>query len=46
NLLAQQYQRALALIRTHREKVDGLSGALLERNVVHKADLQGILGEK
>ncbi|CAN0513635.1 unnamed protein product, partial [Scytosiphon promiscuus] len=38
-LLAQQYQRALALIRTHRDKVNRLSEALLERNVVHKADL-------
>ncbi|CAM9552391.1 unnamed protein product [Ectocarpus sp. 12 AP-2014] len=45
-LLAQQYQRALALIRTHRDKIDSLSAALLEHNVVHKADLRRILGDK
>lgn len=45
-LLAQQYQRALALVRTHRDKIDSLAKALLEQNVVHKADLRKILGEK
>eukprot|EP00752_Nemacystus_decipiens_P017832 g15988.t1 len=45
-LLAQQYQRAVALVRTHRDKIDSLAKALLEQNVVHKADLRRILGEK
>lgn len=44
--MAQQYQRALSLVRTYRDKIDSLSAALLEQSVVHKADLRRILGEK
>ncbi|CAM9178535.1 unnamed protein product [Pylaiella littoralis] len=45
-LLAQQYRRALSLVRTYRDEIDSLSAALLEQSVVHKADLRRILGEK
>lgn len=45
-LLAEQYQRALDLIRQHRNAIDALSEALLEKGVVHKADLEDMLGEK
>lgn len=45
-ILAEQYERALGLIRRHRDKVDALSAALLEHHVVHKSDLDVLLGDK
>lgn len=45
-ILAEQYQRALDLIRTHRDKIDLLTASLMANNVVHKADLENLLGEK
>ena len=45
-VLAEQYLRALSLVREHRGKIDALSDALLSNGVVHKAELEAILGEK
>lgn len=45
-ILAEQYERALELIRRHRDKVDALSAALLEHQVVHKSYLEELLGDK
>ncbi|CAN0463714.1 unnamed protein product, partial [Laminaria digitata] len=44
--LAEQYLRALSLVREHRGKIDALSDALLSKGVVHKAELEDILGDK
>lgn len=46
NLLAEQYERALGLIRAHRAKIDVLADALIEKGVVHKGELEEMLGEK
>ncbi|CAN0110711.1 unnamed protein product [Ascophyllum nodosum] len=45
-ILAEQYERALELVRRHRAKIDALSAALLEHQVVHRWDLVKLLGEK
>lgn len=46
NLLADQYQRALSLIRQYRAKIDLLAEALVDKGVIHKGELEAMLGEK
>lgn len=46
SILAEQYQRALDLIRRHRTEIDLLASKLVEQGVVHKGELESLLGEK
>ena len=45
-IIEQQYQRALDILRTNREKLTILAELLLEREVIFKEDLEHIFGKR
>jgi ATP-dependent metallopeptidase hflB len=45
-IIEQQYQRALNILRTNREKLTTLAELLLEREVIFKEDLEHIFGKR
>ena len=45
-IIEQQYQRALDILRTNREKLTTLAELLLEREVIFKEDLEYIFGKR
>ncbi|WP_424655900.1 ATP-dependent zinc metalloprotease FtsH [Capnocytophaga granulosa] len=45
-IIEQQYQRALDILRTNREKLTTLAELLLEREVIFKEDLEQIFGKR
>lgn len=46
DIIEQQYQRALDILRTNREKLTTLAELLLEREVIFKEDLEHIFGKR
>ena len=45
-IIEQQYQRALDILRNNREKLTTLAELLLEREVIFKEDLEHIFGKR
>ena len=45
-IIEQQYQRALDILRTNRDKLTTLAKLLLEREVIFKEDLEHIFGKR
>lgn len=45
-IIEGQYQRAIALLNEHKEKLNQLAALLLEKEVIFKADLEKIFGER
>ncbi|MEZ4984767.1 MAG: ATP-dependent zinc metalloprotease FtsH [Saprospiraceae bacterium] len=45
-LLEEQYQRAQGLLVTHREKLELLAHELLDKEVLHKSDLEKLIGPR
>ncbi len=46
NLIETQYQRAIALLEAHKDKLTQLADILLEKEVIFKDDLQKIFGNR
>ena len=46
NMIEEQYIRAKNLLLEHREQLDALAKALLDKEVLHRADLEGIIGKR
>ena len=46
NLIESQYQRAIALLETNKDKLTQLADILLEKEVIFKDDLQKIFGDR
>ena len=46
NIIEQQYQRALAILRANHDKLTTLAELLLEREVIFKEDLENIFGKR
>ncbi|MGC4128958.1 MAG: ATP-dependent zinc metalloprotease FtsH [Bergeyella sp.] len=46
NIIENQYQRALQVLRDNREKLDALAGKLLEKEVIFREDLEEIFGKR
>lgn len=46
NMIEEQYIRAKNLLLEHREQLDDLAKALLDKEVLHRADLEGIIGKR
>ena len=46
NIIEQQYQRALAILRANQDKLTTLAEVLLEREVIFKEDLENIFGKR
>ncbi|MEB3075726.1 ATP-dependent zinc metalloprotease FtsH [Capnocytophaga gingivalis] len=46
NIIEQQYQRALTILRANQDKLTTLAELLLEREVIFKEDLENIFGKR
>lgn len=46
NIIEEQYQRAVALLEKHKEKLTELANELLEKEVIFKESLERIFGER
>ena len=46
NMIEGQYDRSKALLRDKRKELDALAKALLEKEVLHRADLENIIGKR
>ncbi len=46
NLVESQYQRAIKLLTQHRDKLETLAQALLEREVIVKSDVEELIGKR
>ncbi len=46
NMIEEQYVRSKALLRDKRRELDSLAKALLEKEVLHRADLEAIIGKR
>ena len=46
NIIEQQYQRALAILRANQDKLTTLAELLFEREVIFKEDLENIFGKR
>ena len=46
NMIDVEYERAKNLLREHRHSLDLLAAALLEKEVLHRADLEAIVGKR
>lgn len=44
NIVEEQYQRAVDLLTTHKEKLSALANLLLEKEVIFKQDLEQVFG--
>jgi cell division protease FtsH len=45
-MIAEAYQRTLALLTEKKEQVEKLAKALLEREVLHKSDVEELIGDR
>jgi cell division protease FtsH len=45
-MIEQQYSRAKSLLRDKRKELDALAQALLEKEVLHRADLENLIGKR
>jgi AFG3 family protein len=45
-MIEQQYTRAKSLLRDKRKELDALAHALLEKEVLHRADLENLIGKR
>ncbi|MBL7827362.1 MAG: ATP-dependent zinc metalloprotease FtsH [Saprospiraceae bacterium] len=46
NMIDEQYVRAKKLLKEKRKQLDALAAALLEKEVLHRADLESIVGKR
>jgi AFG3 family protein len=46
NMIDRQYQRAKGLLRERRRELDLLAAALLDKEVLHRSDLEEIIGKR
>ncbi len=46
NMIEEQYDRSKTLLRDKRKELDALAKALLEKEVLHRADLENIIGKR
>ena len=46
NIIDEQYDRCKSLLRDKRKELDALAAALLEKEVLHRADLENIIGKR
>ena len=46
NIVETQYQRAVALLKKHKDKLTELANVLLEKEVIFKDNLEIIFGER
>jgi cell division protease FtsH len=46
NMIEGQYTRAQNLLKEHRTQLDALAAALLEKEVLHRSDLEEIIGKR
>ncbi|MCY7327174.1 MAG: hypothetical protein LH618_01340, partial [Saprospiraceae bacterium] len=46
DMIQEQYDRSKALLRDKRKELDALAKALLEKEVLHRADLENIIGKR
>lgn len=46
DMIEGQYERSKALLRDKRKELDALAKALLEKEVLHRADLENIIGKR
>ena len=46
NMIEEQYVRSKSLLRDKRKELDDLAKALLEKEVLHRADLEAIIGKR
>ncbi|MEO6758627.1 MAG: ATP-dependent zinc metalloprotease FtsH [Saprospiraceae bacterium] len=46
NMIEEQYERSKSLLRDKRKELDALAKALLEKEVLHRADLENIIGKR
>jgi AFG3 family protein len=46
NMIDEQYVRAKTLLRERKKELDQLASALLEKEVLHRADLEEIIGKR
>jgi AFG3 family protein len=46
NMIDEQYTRAKNLLRERKKELDQLAAALLEKEVLHRADLEEIIGKR
>ena len=46
NMIEEQYKRAKQLLKDKRKQLDLLAKALLEKEVLHRADLEAIIGKR
>ena len=46
NIIEAQYERSKSLLREKRRELDALAQALLEKEVLHRADLEQIIGKR
>ena len=45
-MIAEAYQRTLALLAEHKEDVEKLAKALLDKEVLHKSDVEELIGKR
>jgi AFG3 family protein len=45
-MIAEAYQRTLALLTEHKEEVEKLAKALLDKEVLHKSDVEELIGKR
>ncbi len=46
NMIEEQYKRAKQLLKDKRKELDALAKGLLEKEVLHRADLEAIIGKR
>ncbi|MCB0523670.1 MAG: ATP-dependent zinc metalloprotease FtsH [Saprospiraceae bacterium] len=46
NMIDKEYDRAKKLLKEKREELDALASALLEKEVLHRTDLESIIGKR
>src|SRR5690606_36632829 len=45
-IIEEQYARAQRMLREHREHLESLAKVLLEKEVLHKADIEKLIGKR
>ena len=45
-MIDKEYDRAKKLLKEKREELDALASALLEKEVLHRTDLESIIGKR
>ena len=46
SMITEEYERAKGLLKEHRRELDALAAALLEKEVLHRSDLEEIVGKR